>query len=82
MPTVQIDYPDELLPDYDTTMLAGLAREAFIVRLYALGEVSSGWAASYLGLSRRAFLDVLTRYQVSLFDDATDVEAEAARGRI
>jgi hypothetical protein len=32
-------------------------------------------------MSRRAFLDILNDHAVSVFDEDTDVEAEAHRGR-
>ncbi len=55
-------------------------REAAVVKLYDLGRISSGKAARVLGISRRAFLDVLGRYGVSEFDDTIDVGAEARIG--
>ncbi len=57
--------------------LSLLAREALVVRLYALGELSSGEGAELLGISRREFLDLLGQYNVSLFDDTMDVRKEA-----
>jgi hypothetical protein len=80
MTTLQIDYPDELLtlagasPD----TLAALAREALVVRLYDQGKLSSGQAARLLGLTRWEFLDLLGRYNVSVFDETMDVAAEAS----
>jgi len=52
--------------------------EAFMVRLYAQGFVSSGQAGTVLGLSRVDFLDVLGRYGVPVFDSDVDFDAEAA----
>jgi predicted HTH domain antitoxin len=60
--------------------LERLAQEAFLVRLYSLGEISSGRAAEILHTSRREFLDLLGRYGVSIFDEQADLEAEARRG--
>jgi predicted HTH domain antitoxin len=54
-----------------------LAFEALVVRLYALGELSSGEGAKLLGLTRREFLDLLGQYNVSLFDDEIDLKKEA-----
>ncbi len=51
-----------------------------IVRLYALGELSSGEGAKLLGLTRREFLDLLGQYNVSLFDDEMDLKKEAGYG--
>ena len=79
MTTLQIEYPEELLDQADQTKeeLERLAREALLVRLYALGQLSSGQAARALGITRWAFLDLLSRYNVSYFDDSQDVAAEA-----
>ncbi len=61
--------------------LEKLARQAFLVRLYQLGEMSSGRAAETLHISRREFLDLLADHGVSILDEDTDVIAEARRGR-
>jgi predicted HTH domain antitoxin len=76
---LQIEYPAELLAHKPKAELEHLAREALMVRLYDLGEISSGKAAEILGISRREFLDVLGRYNVSEFDQNMDLEAEARR---
>ena len=83
MPTIQIECPDDLLglPGQTKADLEKLALEAFVVRLYELGQISSGRGASLLHLSRREFLDLLGRYGVSVFDEQVDLEAEASRGR-
>jgi len=38
-----------------------------LIKLYELGKVSSGVAASVIGISRIDFLDLLNRYNVSIF---------------
>jgi len=38
-----------------------------MVKLYELGKVSSGVAASFLGISRLDFFDLLSKYNVSVF---------------
>jgi len=83
MPRLEIDCPDELLksPTQTKTALERLALESLMVRLYDLGEVSSGRASELLHTSRRDFLDLLGRYRVDVFDSDLDLEAEAARGR-
>ena len=83
MTGLRIDYPAELLTltDASPETLASLAREALIVRLYDLGKLSSGQAARLPGLTRWEFLDLLGQYNVSLFDETTDMAAEASRGR-
>ncbi len=78
--TLRIEVPDDLLDTLPVSELEALAQEALVVRLYQLGKLSSGRAAAALGVSRRSFLDVLGRSGVSLFDEETKLEAEAARG--
>ncbi len=79
MVTLSVQLPDELLSK-GKAQLEALAREALIVRLYDLGDLSSGEGAELLGISRREFLDLLGRYRVSIFDDTMDVRAEAGYG--
>jgi predicted HTH domain antitoxin len=83
MPRIQIECPDELLdsPGQTRTALERLAQESFLVRLYELGQISSGRAAEILHVSRREFLDLLGRYGVSVFDEDVDLEAESRCGR-
>ncbi len=83
MQTLQVELPDELLAspeDIDVEALARLtearAREALMVKLYDLGRLSSGQAATLLGVSRRAFLGILSRHGVSEYDDDLDVVEE------
>lgn len=80
MKALYIELPDELLSSIGEDKAQTLAREALLVRLYDLGEVSTGRAAEILGISRRAFLDLLGAYGVSEFDDNMDLADEASRG--
>ena len=81
-PRLEIECPEELLiSPGQTTELVRLAQEAFLVRLYHLGEISSGRAAQILHVPRRDFLDLLGDYGVSVFDEEADFQAEAQRGR-
>jgi predicted HTH domain antitoxin len=77
---LQVEYPEEVLGSVGEDELASLAQEALLVRLYDLGKISSGLAAQSLGVSRRAFLDILGRYGVSSFDEEADLGAEARIG--
>ncbi len=81
MSDFQITYPRELftLARQPPERLERLAREALLVRLYDLGELSSGQAAALLGLARREFLDLLGTYHVSVFDEELDLDAELHR---
>lgn len=70
---VEIEYPAEILDEMSSEQVQHLAREAFYVRLYQEGKISSGRAGALLGLSRSDFLDLLGQYNVSYFDDNTDL---------
>ncbi|MDI3520434.1 MAG: hypothetical protein PWR04_422 [Anaerophaga sp.] len=66
---INIEYPEYLANNL------GLSEKDFqseikissMVKLYELGRISSGIAAQVLGLSRVDFLDLLARYNVSVF---------------
>ncbi len=70
---VEIEYPAEILDEMSSEQVQRLAREAFYVRLYQEGKISSGRAGALLGISRTDFLDLLGKYGVSYFDDDTDL---------
>ena len=79
MLTLHIQLPDGAIAR-DPAEPEVLAHEALVVRLYDLGELSSGEAADLLRLSRREFLDLVGRYGVSIVDDTQDVAREAGFG--
>jgi predicted HTH domain antitoxin len=78
---LSIELPDELVAALGAEKAQSLAREALLVKLYDLGEISSGRGAEILGISRRAFLDLLGRYNVSEFDDTMNLEEELRNAR-
>ncbi len=61
---IQIEVPNDLLSEISLDELKRLAHEAFYVRLYQQGKISSGHAGVMLGMSRSDFLDLLGRYGV------------------
>ncbi len=66
---IKIEYPESLA---NTLRLSGKDFETEIktsslVKLYELGKISSGVAAKVLGLSRIDFLELLAKYNVSVF---------------
>lgn len=77
---LQIDLPDDLVSAVGEDKARALARESLLVKLYDLGEISSGRAAEILAITRRAFLDLLGTYGVSEFDDDVDLADDASRG--
>ena len=48
------------------------ARLLLAVKLYEVGKISLGQAAKLAGFSKRAFMDVLGRYHVPVFDYAPE----------
>lgn len=70
---IEFEYPDDLLRARNAVELQRLAQEAFYVRLYQQGAISSARAAAQLGLGRVAFLDLLGAYGVTYFDEETDL---------
>jgi predicted HTH domain antitoxin len=79
--SVQIEYPADLSGELSDEQLARLAREAFYVRLYQQGVISSGRAGALLGMTRSDFLDLLGRYGVSYFDEYTDLADDLRNAR-
>jgi hypothetical protein len=83
MSRIPLEIPDELV-GRDSGLgqedVARLAQEALLIRLYALGHISSGRGSELLGIPRRRFLDLASEYGVSIFAEPEDLNAEAARG--
>jgi predicted HTH domain antitoxin len=62
MKTIQLNIPDTLdLNDREAKMLLAS-------RLYEKGKLSLGQAAELVGLSKRAFMEILGDYDVSIFN--------------
>lgn len=80
MSTLHIEVPEDLLQAIGEEHARSLALEALLVRLYDLGELSTGRAAEILGIARRDFLDLLGEYGISEFDDAMNITSEAQLG--
>jgi predicted HTH domain antitoxin len=65
MKTIQINLPDSLdLNEYDVSMIVAS-------KLYEEAKLSAGQAAEIAGLSKRAFIELLGKYNVSLFSNST-----------
>ncbi|MBS3769401.1 MAG: UPF0175 family protein [Bacteroidales bacterium] len=66
MKTIHLNIPDDIdLKDYDFSMIIAS-------KLYEDGKLSAGQAAQIAGLSKRAFIEVLGRYGVSVISDSLD----------
>jgi len=66
---VSIEYPDELLValKFRKEEFASEIKKMSLIKLYELGKISSGMAARVLGLTRIEFIDLLGKYNVSIF---------------
>tara|TARA_R110002072_G_scaffold299204_1_gene474194 strand:- start:542 stop:769 length:228 start_codon:yes stop_codon:yes gene_type:complete len=61
MRTIHLNIPDSVdLKDYDFSMIIA-------AKLYEDAKLSAGQAAKMVGLSKRAFIEMLGKYGVSVF---------------
>lgn len=66
MRIVQLNIPDIVeLKDYDFSMIVAS-------KLYEDATLSAGQAAEIAGLSKRAFIEMLGKYGVSVFSSSTE----------
>jgi len=70
MTTIQIALPDEVLISMKKTPeeFSREIRIAAAAKLYELGKLSSGRAAELAGVSRVSFFQLLSKYNVPIFD--------------
>ena len=73
MRVVQLNIPDSVdLKDYDFSMIVA-------AKLYEDAKLSAGQAAEIVGLSKRAFIEMLGKYGVSVFSTSiTDLQSDIA----
>ncbi len=73
MRTIKLQIPDEVdLKECDFSMIIAS-------KLYEDGKLSSGQAAKIAGLSKRAFIELLGRYGVSVFSTLlSDLKSDIA----
>ncbi|MBA5628913.1 UPF0175 family protein [Moheibacter lacus] len=65
MRTIQINIPENIdLKDYDFSMIIA-------AKLYEDAKLSAGQAAKMVGLSKRAFIEMLGKYGISVFSKST-----------
>jgi len=71
MRTIQLHIPDDVdLKDYDFSMIIAS-------KLYEEGKLSAGQASEIAGLSKRAFIELLGRYGVSIFSTSlSDLDSD------
>ena len=73
MRTIQLNIPDNLdLKDHDFLMIVA-------TKLYEDAKLSAGQAAEIVGLSKRAFIEMLGKYGVSVFSTSiSDLHSDIA----
>jgi len=73
MRTIQLHIPDSVdLKDYDFSMIIAS-------KLYEEAKLSAGQAAEIVGLSKRAFIEMLGKYDVSIFSTSiSDLKSDIA----
>ena len=78
---LEIEVPDDVLLEMqkDNRALAREMRLAAVVKWYEVGLISQGRAAEIAGLSRAEFINELSRYKVSPFQE-TSAEILGAAG--
>jgi predicted HTH domain antitoxin len=50
------------------------AKEAYVMTLLKYGEISSGRASKLLGISRLDLIELMSKYDISPFDDSMTLE--------
>lgn len=66
MKIIQLNIPDSVdLKEYDFSMIIAS-------KLYEDAKLTAGQAAEIAGLSKRAFLEILGKYGVSVFSSSVD----------
>ena len=66
MRTIQLNIPDSIdLKDYDFSMIVA-------AKLYEDAKLSAGQAAEIVGLSKRAFIEMLGKYGVSVLSTSLE----------
>jgi len=68
--------PGELRVTLPFSLSEDEAKLLLAVKLYEVGKVSLGQAAKLAGFSKRAFMEVLGRYHVPIFDYSPDALRE------
>ncbi len=66
--TISIEYPESLATSLRLSNKEFVfeMKTSSLVKLYEIGKISSGVAAKALGISRIDFLELLSRYKVSV----------------
>ncbi|MGK7900176.1 MAG: UPF0175 family protein [Hormoscilla sp.] len=79
---VEFSIPVTGIPEAHLLEAYRKAKEALIMSLLEQGDISSGRAAKLLSLSRLQVLDLMSKYDISPFDDSmtlAEFQAEVAQ---
>jgi predicted HTH domain antitoxin len=76
--SVRLELPRDLLGALDVAEvhIAGRLRELIALELYREGRISAGKGAELLGLSKRAFVDLLAQQGINYFSESPEELAE------
>jgi predicted HTH domain antitoxin len=74
MTKIEFTLPIDTITDTIKQEAENKAKEAYIMTLLKHGELSSGKAGQLLGISRLDVIDLMSKYQISLFDDSMSLE--------
>jgi predicted HTH domain antitoxin len=74
MTKIEFTIPIDTLTETSRQEAELKAKEAYIMTLIKHGEISSGKASKLLGISRLEILDLMSKYDISPFDDSMTFE--------
>lgn len=74
MTKVEFTLPIDTITDTIRQEAENKAKQAYIMTLLQYGEISSGKASQLLGISRLDVIDLMSKYEISLFDDSMSLE--------
>ena len=74
MTKVEFTLPIDSITDTIRQEAENKAKQAYIMTLLQYGEISSGKASQLLGISRLDVIDLMSKYEISLFDDSMSLE--------
>lgn len=74
MTKVELTIPIHSVKDTIREEAENKAKEAYVMTLLKHGEISSGKASQLLEISRLDVIDLMSKYEISLFDDSMTLE--------
>jgi predicted HTH domain antitoxin len=74
MTKVEFTIPIHSVTDTIRKEAENKAKEAYVMTLLKHGEISSGKASQLLGVSRLDMIELMSKYDISLFDDSMSLE--------